>query len=78
MGWVGGGDCCEEVGCWGVEFGGEDCGPPVLDGAGVGKELGLVVRSLFGLDESGCFKFELAYFENVWICWMERSGDDGC
>jgi len=19
-----------------------------------------------------------AYFEDVWVCWMERSGDDGC
>ena len=39
VGGVGGGDGCEEVGCWGVEFGGEDCGPPLAEGGGVGEEL---------------------------------------
>lgn len=40
MGGVGGGSCCEQVrGRWGVELGGEDCGPPVADGGGVGEEL---------------------------------------
>jgi hypothetical protein len=26
--------------CWGVELGGEDCGPPVAEGWGVGEKLG--------------------------------------
>ena len=32
----------------------------------------------------GCFDLVVGryilktHFENVWICWMERSGDDGC
>jgi len=60
VGGVGGGDCCEEVGCcWRVEFGGEDCGPPLADGWGVGEELGwLLGCCLYWMNQDVLMRFE--------------------
>jgi hypothetical protein len=52
LGCIFGGCYCEEVGCcWRVELGGEDFGPPVTEGGGVGEEL----RWILG----GCFVLEM-------------------
>ena len=89
MGWVVGRCCCEEVGCcWGVELGGEDSVPPMADGRRVGEELRWTLGECFVLQMRrqcipahilgrGSRTLERTYFEYVWVCWMERSGDDG-